>query len=586
MADGESSIHSKIRKKADDDDGGAEEGQEKSVGGEKSAKSKKTPKSKKDSQGDDGEKSSKSKTKKSRRESESKINQPPGGTVETARSTEVENKGENLNLDIGHNESIKVPQLSMKSVMSMNKQPSNTASLFKQSLNNERSLSELEGINEIRKKREEERVKDMHFFRNQKQAQIAKAMEIRKQELLKEQAKEHKRKRRHDFLKKQVVDFKQCQTERRRSIDKQYSDFITEKTKKRQNEIHNFLKTRHEEYTATFKKDLEDFKKREKEKLKKKQIQERGWARAKDKDAQNGKLIENWEEVKMARATDAKVQSLFNTSVIHDIFNSFNTELIGVYEYYSAINLDPFAQKLSGWGGGGALPYRNFFAFVNQVGLMPSIIEVPEFKALYRTVTKGLLINKTIPTGLSLEQFKEILFRIVLKRKDFFAKVNPPDETKKKYINIEYVDIFDEAFHSYNDIKDVQDEYNDIDNFHYTHLDGLFHFLALPNDHQELVNYLESLRKAFHKAKPASIKRLPKKIEYEKLHKVNEKVRSQIEKLYGPSDYKQRQDAIKAAKQKIERDRRNWGLKNKRAMSSKRLNTEGSDAEMTGQPQF
>lgn len=589
MEDGDSSVNTKIRSKKErkEEDEFRLDGQDQPSERQKSAKSKNSSKTKKDDPNEDGgeSKSKKSKNKTSKKGSENESKRPEK-IPETSRTIEAGAGESDLNLMTGHNESLKVPQMSMKSVKSLSKRHSNTVSVFKNTLQNEKSMSELEGINEIRKRREEDRVKDMHFFRNQKQAQIAKNMEIRRQELLKEQEKENKRKNRHEMLRKQVVDFKQCQTERRRSIDKQYSEFIGEKTQKRHKELQSFLKTRHEEYLSTFKKDYDDFKRREKEKLKKQQIKERGWAKAKDKEATNDKLIENWDDIKKARAIEAKVHSLFNSSTIQDIINSYKTELQDLFEYYSAINLDPFAPRLSGWGGGGALAYRNFFAFVIQVGLMPNIIEMLEFKALYRTVTKGLLINKTIPIGLTFDQFKEMLFRVVLKRKDYFAKINPPDESKKKFINIEYVNIFGPEFHSYEDIKDVQDEYNDIDNFHYVHLDGLFHFLALPSDHEKLVAYLESLRKAFHKAKPASHKKRTKKIEYERMHTTNEKSRSQMEKLYGPSDYRRRHEMIKMAKDKIEQDRREWGLKNKRLMSSRRRNSQDSNAEMTDPVKF
>ena len=126
--------------------------------------------------------------------------------------------------------------------------------------------------------------------------------------------------------------------------------------------------------------------------------------------------------------------------------------------------------------------------------------------------------------------FKEMLFRIMARHKDYFSKLTQNSNKKGDlpfYLKapMDFVDLTDPGFHLYKDIQNEKDDYPDLTNVTYTHLDSFFTSLQLPQDHDELVKLLEQLRKRYHKAKPERLRELPKKAQYEHMHKVNEIVR-------------------------------------------------------------
>ncbi len=423
----------------------------------------------------------------------------------------------------------------------------NLGSLSKMSFNAANSQQlDLANINEIRKKREEERLKEMTFFKNQRQAQIAKMLEEKQKVKQVELQKEHKRKRRHSHLKKEIVSFKQAQTERRKSIDEQYTSYIAENYKKRMLEISKMLKRSRKEYVSQFAKEHQRYLKKQKEKEMKKAIQERGVSKGDFTNKPNKIKPEDWEEIKKDRALEDKIFNMFYSGEIEDIFHAQDRELLEVYNYYSRVVVHPEEHRLT--GAGATMPMRNFFLFANQFEFLNTVLDVADLKLVYRSVTKNKRIHRTvplalspeerkqvlqafsqglpvdlhkrqqasIPAGLTFEGFKMCLFRVVLKRTVYFSKVAPPEELKyKKQPNIDFVDIFDPGF---TDFEDAKDEYPDIDTFHYSHLDGLFNFLDLPSDPADLARKLDQLRAAYHHAKPDRAKERPKKAIYEKIH--------------------------------------------------------------------
>ena len=191
-------------------------------------------------------------------------------------------------------------------------------------------------------------------------------------------------------------------------------------------------------------------------------------------------------------------------------------------------------------------------------------------KTIYRSVTKGKQIGSRLPVGLSYDEFKEMLFRIVARHKDYFSKTNQGSGKKQDvpfYLKapLDFVDISDPGFHLYKDIQNEKDEYPDLNNLTYTHLDSFFASLQLPQDHAELMKLLEKLRKRYHKAKPERLRELPKKAQYEHMHKVNEIVRQRRKSLYGQSLKQKERDRATSAKQRESEMSRERGLKNKEA---------------------
>ena len=438
----------------------------------------------------------------------------------------------------------------------------NLGSISKMTFNPSANL-DMNNINEIRKKREEERIKEMNFFKNQKQFQIAKILEVKQKEKQVELERERKRKRRHSNLKKQIVDLKQAQTERRKSIDEQYNNFISQKYKKRAIEVSRLIKAKNKEYDLNFKKQRQLYLRKKKEREAKKAVQERGIS--KGIEAAKAELLnkEQWDEIKQERAVENKIFNMFYSGDIEEIIRSQDKQLFQVYTYYSRIILDPIEQRLT--GAGSTLPMRNFFLFANQFEFLKTVLDVPELKNIYRSVSKdrkiggglplvGLKseqkIDRRLPVGLTFEEFKLVLFRVVLKNTSFFSKVPPPEELKYiKTPNIEFVDIYDHDFLLYDDIKDLNDDYPLLKEFHYSHIDGLFNFMDLPTDEAELNKKLDGLRRAYFKVKPNEVKDKPKKRIFEIIHHKNEVEREKYERLYGPSEFRIRKERIRSARQ-------------------------------------
>ena len=166
--------------------------------------------------------------------------------------------------------------------------------------------------------------------------------------------------------------------------------------------------------------------------------------------------------------------------------------------------------------------------------------------------------------------FKEMLFRIMARHKDYFSKLTQNSNKKGDlpfYLKapMDFVDLTDPGFHLYKDIQNEKDDYPDLTNVTYTHLDSFFTSLQLPQDHDELVKLLEQLRKRYHKAKPERLRELPKKAQYEHMHKVNEIVRQRRKSLYGQSMKQKERDRATSAKQRESEMSRERGLKNKDA---------------------
>jgi len=433
-------------------------------------------------------------------------------------------------------------------------------------------------IEEIRHRREEQRKKDQSFFRDQRQAQLAKKKE---EELLKAKAvqlKENRRRRRHSRIKKVIVDYRQDEHEKRTNIDKEYNNVMAERTKKRQEEIKMFLKSRNKELEQKFKEDHEKFLKQEAEKVKLQKVKDKG--ESKFKESKNEKYVGDWEQTKKDREEQIKILDLTHSAPFQTVFKLYDSSLYYLYKYFSALDIDPFLLNTPGRGGGGSLQYRNFLAMMNMFQILGSIIDVTEMKVLYRSLTHGKLAGGRLPIGLSYEEFREALVRILAKRREIFSKYEGAikNGTEPAYLknSLHYIEILDPAVHLYKDIENERDHYRDIDKIGYQDLENLFNYLALPQSVDAMNKLFETLRRRYQKAKPERLKELPKKAQYEKIHMVNQIIKEKRAKLYGPSQTTIARERSRRAKEFVNTSQRERGLRNKSAMSKSRIDKEES----------
>lgn len=438
------------------------------------------------------------------------------------------------------------------------------------------STSNQSAINEIRRRREEDRKKHQSYFRDMREAMNAKKHEASIAKAREAVEKEKKRKRRHSHIKKEVTEYKQIEVEKRRSTEKHYTDYIADKTRKRHEEIKQSLKVRVKELDEKFAEDHKKYLEEKNKKSKKSNIKNLGQSALKEK--LNEKYLEDWDEVKKDRDTQYAVSNLCQSAPMEEVFEMYDVPLQLTYDYYAAIDIDPYLRTLSGRGGGGALPYRNFCMMMNHFAILGGITDTTTIKVIYRSVTKGLLINKRLPVGLTFPQFKEAIFRIVVKYKDFFMKEadesakneGKKEKGKPKFLmsKMQVVDIMGPGFHLYNDIKDEKDDYPNLKSTGYSYLDAFFTYLSLPHSADELYELLNTLRRNYHQERPDKDKLRPKKAEYEKLHKVNEIVRQKREALYGPSQTAVPRQRTKSAKVELDAEQREKGLRNKSLLKS------------------
>lgn len=386
-----------------------------------------------------------------------------------------------------------------------------------------------------------------------------------KLQILAENFKENARLRRHSMQQRQVLAFKKAQVEKRASIEKAVKDLIEQNEARKKAEASKYIKERKAAYLEEFKKEHELFVKRQKEKERKKQIQEKGLMKIGKANTNTAEMQTKWNEVKAERKKDNKIMNLFHSDATSQILETYQDELKQVYEFYSEIDLDG---GIARGRGGGALPFQNLFLFANQLGLLNAVLEYSELKLIYYSVVNGMTWGNNLPVGLTFRQFQEVLFRIVLKFQNYFAKVQPPGD-KKKPLPMETVpEILHPEFRTFDDVKDQVDEYKELDTYHYSHLDGLFYFLDLSSDRDELKQRLVEIRKAYHKAKPAEEKYLPKKELYERWRKINQTHKLRIETSFGPTDYTKRKKEIEGVRALIYENNKQRTLKTKMSLKN------------------
>ena len=439
------------------------------------------------------------------------------------------------------------------------------------------SPSTLSNLVEVRKRREEERNKQSKYFKDAKQAMIAKQHQARLEKTRIEIEKEVKRKSRHHKLQEQIQFYRQEKIERRQSIDGKYQDYINEKTQKRQVEIKDFLKKRRKELEVEFDslKATGSIKKERSNSMRLKADSPSPLDNSLlgDRSAHE-KYLMRWEAKQNELKIQSKVTDQFNSLEISQLFKLNEKSLIEVYNYYAAIDFDPYMKKAGIKSGGGGLQYRNFLLFLNHIHILGLVIDIHEIKTMYKFLTKGRLIVGRFPVGITFDQFKEALFRIGVKFKDFISKGAEETRTtgSAPYLRkpMQFVDIYAPDVHLYNDISKEKDEYPDLATYTYKDLDNLFAYLNLPRERDDIINLLDKLRKDHHLSKPDRVKIRPMKEKYDKLHDMNEIIRSKREPQFGPSRYRQSRKNTRMMKDIISRDRREWGLRNKSRLKSRK----------------
>jgi hypothetical protein len=320
--------------------------------------------------------------------------------------------------------------------------------------------------------------------------------------------------------------------------------------------------------------------------------------------------LKNWEEKKQLRQTQFKVHDLGNSNQMAHIFKLHERKLKIVFDYYSEIDFDPYLKEAGFALIAGVLPFRNFLLFLSQFAIMGLSIDVHEVKAMYKALTKGKTLTyrqdakpsnnlsqtdhlaseyremprtstnkivsrpviKRFPVGLTFDQFKEALFRLAVKHKEFFQKgaeqVVAQGQPMYLKLQMQYIDLLEKKVHLYDDIANEKDEYPDIDNFVYQHLEAFFVYLSLPESDADIIALLDQLRAAYHHAKPDRVKERPKKAIYEKIHTVNEIIRDKREKLYGPSEFRIRKERVRSARQQLQEQRKQQVLLSKQRATS------------------
>lgn len=430
-------------------------------------------------------------------------------------------------------------------------------------------------LDELRRKREEERVKELNKFRDAKEAMRAKkkAEELEVTRLLIE--KEKRRRKRDEAIKQEIAEWRQVITGKQRDQQAQYQQFLAEQMAKRTEEVKDAMKKRKQELVDKFKQDHVQFVKRQKSMENKSKL--KAVERSPEIKARQEKFDKDWVDLKLVRETQFKVVDMCQSAPMQEIFKNFEYCLQAAYDYMAPISMDPFLRGISGQGAGGALPYRNFFVFVNMFGLLGTVVDTKELKVMYRSTTNGRKVGNVIPVGLHFEEFKQILFRIAVRHQPFFDKTSQELDTKgASYLKagIQFVDIWAEEFHSYRDVEKEKDLYPNLDKFTFLDLEKCLRYFCFPSTVPEIHQLLDSLRKQYHKSKPERLKELPKKELFMKIHKTNAIIQEQRAKIYGPSQTVLPRERTKSAKLAITEHTRSIGIRNKSAISKTKASLE------------
>ena len=425
-------------------------------------------------------------------------------------------------------------------------------------------------VEEIRDKREKERKRKQQLFKEAREAMRLKRGEEDAKKVKEIVKKEKHRKHRDEEIKKVIAEHRQFEAERRKSEDRQYEDYVSQKMRNRQEEIKVQLKGKKQELHEHFKKLHEDFVQKQKKEAKK--YQEKDLGKSKIKENKNQEYTIEWEQIKKDRETQHKITDMCQSAPMEQIFMTYHVPLTLLYNYFSHVEMDPYLTNTSGRGGGGALGFRTFFALMNMFEILGPVVEPTEMRIMYKNLTHGKKIGGRIPVGLTFEQFKEMLFRIAVRRKDFFVKSQQENKKTATYLlaPIQFIDITEPSFHLYKDIEKEHDDYPGMAEFRYPDLEAFLVYLSLPQTPDEMQALCDNLRKRYFKSKPPRLRELPKKQEYEKLHKVNEIVKKNREKLYGRSPLAVTREGLRSAKKLQDEVSRDRGLRNKSELNKSR----------------
>ena len=236
------------------------------------------------------------------------------------------------------------------------------------------------------------------------------------------------------------------------------------------------------------------------------------------------------------------------------VFKQNEAALKVMFDFLSGIDKEP---RTIASAADKRIQCRTFFEFANMFGFVPLIMQVDELKVIYRGVVRGQTlkwnttlakppsrplvlsmstgalrsttkaagrgkepdtIEHELPMGLDFNQFKDILFRMSLKKKTTFDKSpvdTKPDEVKISYpVKTQFEDFSGKDFFDKEDIKrleEVEETYTpkDMAEFHYMTLEGLMNYMKLPYDVENVkkklvfmrADYLKNVRPKDHRTR-------------------------------------------------------------------------------------
>lgn len=357
---------------------------------------------------------------------------------------------------------------------------------------------------------------------------ISKAKNAELSALEVDKKKEEKRRQRNESLKRKLKEYKKKQKQEKLEIQLKDKEKRIREASKRKKEAKEFVEKQNRLLEEKFKEEKEKRDHRllaQKEKQKQDEIE-----REEKKKKLESLFVQEREKRKREQEHNEKISSLMNSEPIKQCFSQNEMQLQYVFKHFTDLLVDPKVIQSNLQDDSSILHYRNFFAFANQFGIVPGLFSVNEMKLIYRSATKHMDLDRSLPVGLDFDRFKELLLRVAIKKQEVMNRLasEPRQQEKEK---TEHSKIDDDGLDDFAFEKHAEDNYENIDKVTYRTAEGLFIFLDLPEEKIKLIEKLNSLRKENAKAVPSRIRRKELEEKYGELSSKSPKASKKQKKL-------------------------------------------------------
>ena len=193
--------------------------------------------------------------------------------------------------------------------------------------------------------------------------------------------------------------------------------------------------------------------------------------------------------------TDEKIRGLLEKKEVGDLFKSHEKQLKQVYQWYvgSVHHAIGVPYKLD------ELVFKAFMLFAAEFAIHPTLLNIKEVQAIFRSITNHKPIEDRKPITMSFVEFEEALLRIAIKAGNICNELyTHKSKNKGQKGDQEYEDMMKE----YQDGREEENRDEDEDGEEYERIDeatmhtveGLFFYLDLPKERQAVFDKLNELR--------------------------------------------------------------------------------------------